>query len=132
MVGWMGIRTGIKGVRNSVHAVHVHQGHVGAGEHPAHAILSRAGSRGAAVLVTCKDETMSQKVSDGTASAVERWNGSLTEFLQGLEPSPKDDWVRHALGVPTNTTFSGHLTTVTDAAVPSVIALPLFAAWRDA
>jgi hypothetical protein len=100
-VGFMGIVSGIKGVRGSVHAVHEHKGHVGADEHPAHAILAKAGSHGAAALVTCQDETMSQKVNDGAAkSAVEHWNGSLPEFLDQLEPSPKDDWVRHALGVP--------------------------------
>jgi hypothetical protein len=42
-VGFLGIVSGIKGARRSVHAVHEHEGHVGAGEHPAHALLDKAG-----------------------------------------------------------------------------------------
>jgi hypothetical protein len=52
------------------------------------------------VLVTCKEQTVREKVSDrATDGAVHSWTGSRTEFLNALEPSPKDDWVRHALGI---------------------------------
>jgi hypothetical protein len=104
-VGLMGIGSAIKGAKSSVHAFREHERHVGADEHPAHAILAQAGSHGAAVLVTCNDQTTHQNVSDGAAnSAVHRWTGSLAEFLDALDPSPNDDWVRHALGVPASGT----------------------------
>jgi hypothetical protein len=45
---------------------------------------------------------MLQKVDRGAADSAVRWSGSMTEFLDSLEPSPKDDWVRHALGQPSN------------------------------
>ena len=100
-VGFMGMLSGFKGAKSFAHAVHVHEGHVGADEHPAHAILAEVGPHAAILLITCKDQTMSQKVIDGTGShAVHSWNGSLQQFLDSLDPGPKHDWVRHALGQP--------------------------------
>jgi hypothetical protein len=100
-VGFMGIRSGLKGAKSYAHAVHVHEGHVGADEYQAHAILAQAGQHAAILLITCKDQTMAQKAIDGTGHrAVHSWNGSRQQFLDSLDPGAKDDWVRHALGEP--------------------------------
>ena len=100
-VGFMGIFSGLKGAKSYAHAVHVHEGHVGADEHPAHAILAEAGPQAAILLITCKDQPMSQKAIDGARDrAVHSWNGSRQQFLDSLDPGPKHDWVRRALGEP--------------------------------
>jgi hypothetical protein len=97
----MGLFSGLKGAKRTAHAVHVHEGHVGADEHPAHAILAEAGPHAAILLITCKDQTLSQKAIDGAGDrAVHSWNGSRQEFLDSLDPGPEHDWVRHALGEP--------------------------------
>lgn len=98
-VGFMGLFSGLKGAKSYAHAVHVHEGHVGADEHPAHAILAEAGPHAAILLITCKEQAMSQKVIDGAGdSAIHTWNGSRQQLLDSLDPGPKHDWVRHALG----------------------------------
>jgi hypothetical protein len=77
----------------------VHEGHVGADEYQAHAILAEAGPHTAVLLITCKDQTMSRRVIDMASDrAVHSWNGSRQQFLGSLDPGSKDDWVRHALG----------------------------------
>jgi hypothetical protein len=103
-VGFLGIVSTIKGAKRFAHAVHEHERHVGADEHRAHAILAQAGPHSAVVLVTCRDPTMLQKVDHGAADSEVHWTGSMTKFLNSLEPSPKDDWVRHALGEPSKRT----------------------------
>jgi hypothetical protein len=100
-VGFMGIFSGLKGAKSYAHAVHMHERHVGADEHPAHAILAEAGPHAAILLITCKDQPMSQKAIDGARDrAVHSWNGSRQQFLDSLDPGPKHDWVRRALGEP--------------------------------
>jgi hypothetical protein len=100
-VGFMGLVSGLKGAKRTAHAVHVHEGHVGADEHPAHAILAEAGPHATILLITCKDTTLSQKTIDEARDrAVHSWNGSRQEFLDSLDPGPEHDWVRHALGEP--------------------------------
>jgi hypothetical protein len=100
-VGFMGVVSGLKGAKRTAHAVHMHEGHVGEDEHQAHAILAEAGPDAAILLITCKDQSMSPKVIDGTrARAVHSWHGSRQEFLDSLDPGAKDDWVRRALGEP--------------------------------
>jgi hypothetical protein len=100
-VGFVGLFSSLKGAKRTAHAVHVHEGHVGADEHPAHAILAEAGPHAAILLITCKDPTLSQKAIDGAHDhAVHSWNGSRQQFLDSLDPGPEHDWVRHALGAP--------------------------------
>jgi hypothetical protein len=100
-IGFMGLFSGLKGAKRTVHAVHVHEGQVGADEHPAHAILAEAGPHAAILLITCKDQTLAQKAIDGARDrAVHSWNGSRQEFLDSLDSGPEHDWVRHALGEP--------------------------------
>jgi hypothetical protein len=100
-VGFMGLVSGLKGAKRTAHAVHVHEGHVGADEHPAHAILAAAGPHAAILLITCKEQTLSQKAIDGAGDrAVHGWNGTRQEFLNSLDPGPEHDWVRNALGEP--------------------------------
>ena len=45
---------------------------------------------------------------DVAARATERgrhsWHGPLAQFLAGLDPGPKDDWVRAALDEPSSAT----------------------------
>jgi hypothetical protein len=98
-IGFIGIISSLKGAKRTAHAVHVHERHVGADEHPAHAILAEAGPHAAILMITCKDQTMSQKVIHGAGDrAVHSWTGSRTEFLNSLDPGPQHDWVRRVLG----------------------------------
>jgi hypothetical protein len=100
-VGFMGLFSSLKGAKRTAHAVHVHEGHVGPDEHPAHAILAEAGPHAAILLITCQDQTLSQEAIDGARDrAVHSWSGSRQEFLDSLDPGPEHDWVRHALGEP--------------------------------
>jgi hypothetical protein len=46
---------------------------------------------------------MRQMVAAGAAErASDSWDGSLPDFLAGLDPGPAHDWVRTALGQPTS------------------------------
>jgi hypothetical protein len=99
-IGFIGIVSSLKGAKESGHALHVHQHHVGQDErHQVHAILASAGSDSALVLVRCDDNEMLKPVaSASTKGAVKSWQGSLSEFLAALAPGSEDDWVRAAVG----------------------------------
>jgi hypothetical protein len=101
-IGFSGIHSTLKGLRGGVHAVREHHGHVGSDEQRAHEILAEAGPRAALALVRCEDDETRREVA---ACASERaagytWAGPLTDFLWGIDPSSKHDWVRTALGEP--------------------------------
>jgi hypothetical protein len=101
--GFMGILASLKGVKQSGHAVRLHERHIGADEHEAHALLAEAGSRSALVLVRCNDEGMLNLVaSEITKGAIASWQGSLSEFLAALEPGDEHDWVWAAMGKPSD------------------------------
>jgi hypothetical protein len=103
-VGFMGLFSTLKGAKSQVHAAHVREGHVGSEEHQAHKILAEAGPHAAIALVRCKDQETRQMVAAAAAdSARASWDGSLTEFLAALDPGSAHDWVRAALGEPSNT-----------------------------
>jgi hypothetical protein len=52
-------------------------------------------------LVTCDDhETRQAAVAKAADQASESWDFSRAEFLTDLDPGPKHDWVRAALGEP--------------------------------
>ena len=77
---------------------------MGADEQKAHAILARVGPHAALVLVACDDhETRQAAVAKAADQARESWDFSRTEFLADLDPGPKHDWVRAALGEPSRT-----------------------------
>jgi hypothetical protein len=101
MVGFMGLVSTLKGTRTSARAVRTREGHVGSGEHAAHAILAKGGQRSAIVLIRCQDQQMLQEISKQAADrAIDSWHGPLTEFLADLDPGSQHDWVRAALGKP--------------------------------
>jgi hypothetical protein len=100
-VGFWGTVSMFKGLWRSGHAAHVRESHVGSDDRTAHAILAKAGPNAAIALICCKDRETRKTVA---ARAAERssycWDGSRTEFLADLDPGPKHDWVRTALGEP--------------------------------
>ena len=99
----MGLTSTLNGGKRFAHAVHVHKGHVGSDEQAAHAMLARAGAHGALVLVCCNDTDTRRTVAAQAADlGSESWEGSRTEFLAALDPAPKHDWVRTALGEPSS------------------------------
>ncbi|HME04045.1 MAG TPA: hypothetical protein VKG38_13565 [Solirubrobacteraceae bacterium] len=105
MVGFWGTISTLKGVKAGAHAAHKRESHVGSDEQPAHEIIAEAGPNAAIAPVRCKDAEMGQTVA---ARAVDRshqsWHGSLTQFLAGLDPGSKHDWVRSALDEPSSVT----------------------------
>jgi hypothetical protein len=102
-IGFMGMLSSLKGVKRSGHALHVHQRHVGQDDHEVHAILTSAGSGSALLLVRCNDNEMLNSVASATTKgATYSWQGSLSKFLAALDPGSQDDWVRAAIGQPSN------------------------------
>jgi hypothetical protein len=101
MVGFWGTLSTVKGVKAGAHAAHKRESHVGSDEQRAHEIIAEAGSQAAIALVRCKDAEMRRAVA---TRATERgrysWHGSRAQFLAGLDPGSKDDWVRAALDEP--------------------------------
>jgi hypothetical protein len=103
LIGFLGLVSALKGVKESGHALHVHQGHVGQNEHEVHAILASAGTGSALVLVRCDDTEMLNSVSSATTKgAIYSWQGSVSDFLAALDPGSENDWVRTAVGNPSN------------------------------
>jgi hypothetical protein len=105
MVGFLGILSTLKGAKATAHAAHKKESHVGSDEQRAHEIIAEAGPTGAIALVRCKDAEMGQAIA---AQAADRgrhsWHGALAQFLAGLDPGSKDDWVRSALDEPSGET----------------------------
>jgi hypothetical protein len=100
-VGFMGLVSTLKGAKRTAHAVHEHGSHVGSDEQQAHAIIAQAGPGAAITLVHCKNREMGRMVAAGAAGhASYSWDGSRADFLAGLDPGAKDDWVRAALDEP--------------------------------
>jgi len=101
MVGLWGTLSALKEMKVGAHAVRKRESHVGAEERHGHEILAEAGPNAAIALVRCKDTDVGQAVA---ARAADRgsysWHGSLPEFLAGLDPGSKHDWVRAALDEP--------------------------------
>lgn len=102
-VGFMGLRSQLKGGKRFAHAVHVHEGHVGSDERAAHAMLARAGAHGALAMIRCDDAGTRDTVAGRAAElGSESWQGTRSEFLAELDPGSTDDWVRTALGEPSS------------------------------
>ena len=102
-VGFMGLVSTLKGAKATAHAAHKRGSHVGSDEQRAHEILAHAGPGAAILLVRCKDGETRQVVAAGAADhASYSWDGSMPDFLAGLDPGPKHDWVRAALDKPTS------------------------------
>ena len=103
MAGLIGVGAMLKGAKGTAHATHKRGSHVGSDEHRAHEILAQAGPDAAILLVRCQDEETRQAVA---AAARDRasysWDGSMSDFLAGLDPGSEHDWVRAALDKPTN------------------------------
>jgi hypothetical protein len=100
-VGFMGLVSTLKGAKAIGHEAHKRGSHVGSDEERAHEILAQAGPDAAILLVRCKDGATRQAVAAGAADrASDSWNGSMPDFLAGLDPGPKHDWVRTALDEP--------------------------------
>lgn len=99
MVGFMGLFSTLKGAMVGAHAAKVREGHVRSDEHQAHRILAEAGPHAAITVVRCEDTDTRQMVA---AAAVKRakdsWDGSLTQFLDALDPGSTHDWARAAVG----------------------------------
>jgi hypothetical protein len=102
-VGFMGMVSTLKGAKATARAAHKRGSHVGSDEQHAHEILAQAGPSAAILLVRCKDPTTRKVVAAGAADhAGYSWDGSMSDFLAGLDPGPKHDWVRAALDKPTS------------------------------
>jgi hypothetical protein len=103
-MGFMGMISSLRGARGGIKEVRERESHVGADEQKAHAILARAGRDAALVLVACDDhETRLAVVAKAADHAGESWDFSRTDFRADLDPGPKHDWVRSALGEPSRT-----------------------------
>ncbi|MEV4613149.1 hypothetical protein AB0K43_11180 [Kitasatospora sp. NPDC049258] len=103
-VGFMGLFSTLKGAEVGAHAAEVRKGHVRSDAQHAHRILAEAGPQAAITLVRCKDADTRQMVAAAAAErAKDSWDGSLTEFLAALDPGSAHDWVRAAVGEPSNT-----------------------------
>jgi len=99
LVGFRGLLSTLKVGRAGERAVRTHKGHVGSDDDRGHAILAAAGPNAAVALVTCKEDSARQAVvAEATEKAINEWDGSRSEFLADLDPGPKHDWVRKALG----------------------------------
>ena len=102
-VGFMGLVSTLKGAKVTAHAAHKRGSHVGSEEQRAHEILAQAGPGAAILLVRCKDSETRKTVAAAAADhASYGWDGSMTDFLAGLDQGPKHDWVRAALDKPTS------------------------------
>jgi hypothetical protein len=100
-VGFMGLVSTLKGAKSATHAVHERGSHVGSDEQRAHEIIAQAGPGAAIALGRCKDRELGRVVAAGAAEhASYSWDGSMTDFLAGLDPGPRHDWVRAALDEP--------------------------------
>ncbi len=101
-VGFMGLVSTLKGAKATAHAAHKRGSHVGSDEQRAHEILAQAGPGAAILLVRCKERETGQMVAAGAADhASYSWDGQMSDFLAGLDPGSKHDWVRAALDKPT-------------------------------
>ena len=101
VMGFMGMLSSLRGAEGGIKEVRERGSHVGADEQKAHAMLARVGPHAALVLVACDDrETRQAAVAKAADQASESWDFSRTEFLADLDPGPKHDWVRAALGAP--------------------------------
>jgi hypothetical protein len=102
-VGFMGLVSTLKGAKATAHEAHKRGSHVGSDEQHAHEILAQAGPSAAILLVRCKDGETRHVVAAGAADrASYSWDGSKADFLAGLDPGSKHDWVRAALDEPTS------------------------------
>jgi hypothetical protein len=105
MVGFLGVLSTLKGAKATAHAARKKESHVGSDDQRAHEIIAEAGPKAAIALIRCKGAEMGQAVA---ARAADRgrhsWQGSLAQFLAGLDPGSKDDWVRSALDEPSRGT----------------------------
>jgi hypothetical protein len=100
-IGLIGLLTSAKGVKGGVHALAMHQRHVGSDAHPAQKILKEAGPHSALVLVRSQDPDTAHAVAEAAEANTSRyWDGSLTQLLNALDPGTTDEWVRTALGQP--------------------------------
>ncbi len=102
MAGFMGSLAALKGAKEAGHAVRVEERHVGSDDQRAHEILAQAGPHAAVAMITCDDPDTQQAVTSAArgSAAGYYWDGSLTDFLSGLEPGSQHDWVRTTLGEP--------------------------------
>jgi hypothetical protein len=104
LMGFIGITSWLRGAKGAVKDVRGRGSHVGADEQKAHAILARVGPHAALLLVACDDhETRQAAAAKAVDQATESWDYSRAEFLADLDPGPKHDWVRTALGEPSST-----------------------------
>jgi hypothetical protein len=98
-IGFTGILSTLKGAEGAVHEVRERGSHVGSDEQAVHALLARVGPDAALVLVCCDDQEMRQAVAARAADrASKSWDGSRAQFLAGLDPGSRHDWLRAAIG----------------------------------
>jgi hypothetical protein len=105
VAGLLGLLSMLRGAKTEVHAVHKRESHVGSDEQRAHEIIAEAGPNAAITLVLCKDPELGKAVAARAADrGRDSWHGSLAQFLAGLDPGSKHDWVRSALDEPSSAT----------------------------
>jgi hypothetical protein len=97
-IGFTGILSTLRGAKGATHEVRERDSHVGSGELAVHEVLARVGPNAALVLICCDDQELRQAVVARAADrASESWDGSRSQFLAGLDPGSKHDWLRAAL-----------------------------------
>lgn len=103
LAGLIGVGAMVRGAKRTAHAAHKRASHVGSDEQRAHQILAQAGPDAAILLVRCQDAQTRQLVAAAAADqANHSWDGSMPDFLAGLEPGSGDDWVLAALDKPSS------------------------------
>jgi hypothetical protein len=99
MLGFIGIRSMLRGAKIEGPALLKRAPHVGSNAHKAHAILAQAGPNAAVVMVSCDQrETRQTLAAQAGQHATMIWDGSRAELRSGPEPGSTHYWVRAALG----------------------------------
>ena len=99
LVGFMGIRSALRGGKTVVHATRKRERHVGAETQGARDILAKAGPRASVLVVRCADPGEAAAVISMAAErAHESWHGSRAEFIADLDQAAGDyDWLLPAI-----------------------------------
>jgi len=98
MAGLVGTLSMLRGAKAEVHAVRERESHVGADEQRGHEILGEAGPNAAIALICCQREETQTVAARAAERGRRSWHGSREQFLAGLDPDSRHDWVRAALG----------------------------------
>ena len=98
LVGFMRLRSMLKGGKAGGRAVRSHGGNAASGGESVYAILAHLNPQAGVALVICRDDGARQAVATRAGGkAIDTWDGSRSEFLADLDPGDQNDWVRNAI-----------------------------------